>query len=165
MHITILVKTTVGTGTLRFLIMCNGLVQGNSTNPTCPWCPMCQYSNGTSCYNTQLTGQAYLSDGAAGITNRRALQTKKPKQKDKTTKKTLMNCSSAKDKIVSFFQEQGIAKLRAKYSIGKVAKGSDKGGHRERSSRDCNVELQAHLGKDWTIKNLKCTPEDKNKIR
>ena len=154
---------------------------------SCPWCPGCKNKRGTSCYNTNLTGQAILSD--AGIAAQRALKKKMFKQKDKTTKKTPMNCSSAKDKIVSYFQAQGIPKLRSMYTSGKVAKTSKQGGHRKRS-RDCNVELswlfehleedellqacaelethttklQAHLGKSWTIKTLKCIPEDKNKI-
>ena len=160
----------------------------NNYRTTCPWCPYCGNTyGGTSCYNTLLTGQATLN--GAGITDRRILQKKTSKQKNKTSKKTPMSCGSAKDKIVSYFQAQGIPKLRSKYTIGKLAKTSKQEGQRKRS-RNCNVELswlfehlegdeivqacaelenhktklQAYLGKDWTIKNLKCIPEDKNKI-
>jgi hypothetical protein len=156
--------------------------------PSCPWCSGCKNADGSSCYNTQLTGYATLSN--AGIIWQRTLETKKSKQKNQTSKKTPMSCESAKDKIVSYFQGQSVAKLRSKYTSGKVAKSSKKGGQRKRS-RDCNIELswlyehlegddelvqacaelethtaklQAYLGKGWTIQNLKCIPEDKNKI-
>ena len=167
---------------------CNDASSSDSW-PSCSWCPQCVNTDGTPCYNSQLTGQATLIEPPKPQLYR-TLQMKKSKQKDKTSKKTPMSCESAKNKIVSYFQKQSVAKLRSKYTSGKVANSSKQGGARERTSRDCHVELswlyehleedelvqacaeleahtaklQAYLGKGWTIQNLKCIPEDKNKI-
>jgi len=113
-------------------------------------------------------------------------------KKRKASKKAKTNCLAGMNKLVTYFQTQAkdVKKLRTKYTEVTFAKGLKKKKGKDKGECDFEIhwlfehlegdeellqackELESHipkleifLGQEWSLKNLKCFPEDKHVLR